>query len=135
MSELQIIGAPPIARQYKIPLRLVEPFDQATIERYVLAAESYRRCVRERPKENRCRIALIVGARIFSVPIAQLQAKRRDRLTSIRQQLMAFSRVVSLGDDKPNSWMGIARCFNRRHQTVMHAALLYGELIEEIIRP
>jgi hypothetical protein len=119
-------------------------------ERFVQAAADYQKCVKALPwpksarddlhqlglmTQPRCRMALVVGSRVFSVPIDDLQAHDRGQLTAVRQQLMAFARVVSLGDVVPNSWSAIGRVFNRKHANVMHAFKVYGETLGEIINP
>lgn len=115
------------------------------IEKYGTMRDEYIRKCRVEPANNRCKVALAVGSRVFGVPIPMLQAardcgadllyalaadearQRQTSLTETRQKLMAFSRVVSIGRQKePNSWKAIGRAFNRSHCTVIHATQKYG---------
>jgi len=119
------------AREFKV----VTSFDEATQERYRKAALSYFHYCRLHPGENQCRAALLVGSIHFETKIAALRSEDRDsRLANIRQQLMAFSRVVSVDQPKQNSLPGIGRAFCRNHATVIYAVRKYGEAIKEALR-
>ncbi len=101
------------------------------IERYCEMREDYlERCVKL-PAMNRCQIALLVCAYGFEIPIEHLTAPGRGThdMAETRQKLMAFSRIVSLGTPKLNTWKGIGRAFMRRHSTVIHATQKYGAQI------
>ena len=103
----------------------------ADIERYNEMREDYlERCVKL-PTMNRCQIALLVCSYQFEIPVEHLTAPGRGRpeLAEIRQKMMAFSRVVSLGTPRLNTWKGIGRAFQRRHSTVIHATQKYGAQI------
>lgn len=98
------------------------------IERYCEMRDDYfERCLKL-PTMNRYQLVLIVCAYGFDLPIEHLTAHDRGRteLVEIRQKMMAFSRVVSLGTPKLNTWKGIGRAFKRRHSTVIHATQKYG---------
>jgi|SRR5882724_6838382 len=131
------------AREFK----MVTLFDEETKQRYRNAALAYFRYCQLHPTENRCKVALHVGAVHFGqqvgrdgkianirVQIAALQSSdRTGRIANIRQQLMAFCRVVSLGSPTPNALQGIGRAFHRDHSTVVYAIKKYGDAISEAI--
>jgi hypothetical protein len=97
--------------------------------------DEYARRCRAEPFTNRCSIAMVVGARAFSIPPTVLKATRDQKqpgLVESRQMLMAFSRIVSLQvhpETAPNPWKGIARVFCRTHPCVMHATHKFGQKI------
>ena len=94
---------------------------------------------------NRCDIAFAVGVREFRSEIemafrvrkapamdvaAKIRSPCRDSdLATIRQQLMAFARVVSYETEVINSWNGIGRVFHRDHATVVYAVKKYGRAL------
>jgi Bacterial dnaA protein helix-turn-helix len=98
---------------------------------------------------NRCDIAFAVGVREFRRDIemafrvrkapemdvsAKLRSPCRDsELAEIRQQLMAFARVVSFETDVVNSWNGIGRVFHRDHATVVYAVKKYGNALCRVL--
>ena len=106
------------AREFK----MVTHFDEETKQRYRNAALAYYRYCQLHPTENRCKVALHVGAIHFGqqvgrdgkianirVQIAALQSSdRTGRIANIRQQLMAFCRVVSCtapANPSPAQWV------------------------------
>lgn len=103
------------------------------ITRYGTMRDDYRRKCKAEPFSNRCLMALCIGARAFGIAVPQLQAARdrtRPRLDEDRQRLMAFSRVVSMGEPKTlNTWKGIARAFHRQHPAAITATHKYGAQI------
>lgn len=89
------------------------------------------RCART-PQWSRCALAFLVCVDSFDLTADQITAHDRHSrgLVETRQKMMAFCRVVSLGNCKPpNTWQGIARQFRRTHSTVIHATQKYGALI------
>jgi len=118
------------SREFKV----VTLFDDSTKERFRKAALAYYRACEMYPAKNRCDIALMVASIHFEQDIKALQSEKRNgRLANIRQQLMAFSRVVSLGAATPNSLPGIGRCFKRDHSTVIYAVKKYSRAISEAL--
>lgn len=92
------------SREFKV----VTAFDKPTIERFRKAAIAYRLYCQMEPKADRCELAIKLGAKYFSdqitdapVSIGKMVAilrsdERSGKLANVRQQLMAFSRVVSI---------------------------------------
>jgi len=130
------------ARDFKV----VTSFDEGAQEKFRRAALSYYAYCRLHPGENRCRVALLVGAAHFDPRaeekrkidgfIAALQSPNRDaKLANIRQQLMAFARVISLEMpiEKRNSLKGIGRVFRRNHATVIYAVRKYGDAVGQAL--
>lgn len=116
-----------VAREDKI----VRWLDSATAHRLRAANEAFRQERLARPAERACISAFHVGARVFEVPVAELRAYcRNPEIAEIRQQLMAFCRVVG---GSSNSLKGIGRCFNRHHATVLYATRKYGGVVGRII--
>lgn len=109
--------------------------DVETCQRYRDAAQLYLEFCQKKPGENRCRVALVAGSMAFGKRISDLQSRARETdLAEVRQQLMAFSRIVSVGPTRrPNSWKGIARVFHRSHATVIYATKKYGDAITKVI--
>lgn len=115
-------------------LKQVMSFDKETKERWRRAALDYHAYCQAHPGQDRCKIALLIGSTHFARSIAALQSKDRDgSLANIRQQLMAFARIVSLDAHPPNAIKGIGRCFKRDHSTVIYAVKKYGKAISEAL--
>jgi len=131
MTELVTFGEAPMR-----PIRrgkIVSTFDPQTEERFRNAAAAYRETCKARPSANRCKVAFMVGATTFKVTVETMQSKaKRSDISKVRQQLMAFSRVVSNGKRR-NSWKEIAKCFHVTHASVIYAHKRYGAAIARII--
>jgi hypothetical protein len=112
------------------------PFTAEEIERLRHMANDYARVVHRKPFANHCIMAFEVCVHAVELPAEILRAKDRGNppLCVLRQQMMAFSRVVSLRDTtRINSWKGLGRAFNRTHAAVMAATKKYGPAIEEVL--
>lgn len=104
MDQLATIERTQIIIRSSREFKVVTSFDAATEARYRDAASAYRRCCEQRPGENRCRIAAWVACNQFEQTIARLQSDSRDaKLAEMRQQLMAFCRVVSFREMRARS--------------------------------
>lgn len=101
------------------------------IERYCEMREDYLERCSKLPTMSRYQVALMVCAYGFDMPLKELWAHDRKStdLVEIRQKMMAFSRIVSLGTPKLNTWKGIGQAFKRRHSTVIHATQKFGAQI------
>ncbi len=130
MDQIIIIEPMPILRPPRA--RIVTAIDSRTRLRLREAAKAYGRACALRPGDNRCQLAFTAGVASFGYSIGRLQSDDRETdLTRVRQQLMAFCRVIS---PKPrHSFEVIGRLFHRHHATVMHAAAKYGDAIEQVI--
>jgi chromosomal replication initiation ATPase DnaA len=124
MSELQTFEHA-IIRPARVTV--VTSLDRITERRCQAAARAYRQSCEMHPEQNRVRLAFFAGAVAFEAKPADLRSPRRD-LAEIRQQLMAFSQVISQGP-----WSAIGRMFCRHHSTVIHAAKKYGPAIAHVI--
>ena len=103
---------------------------------YRYLADEYRQACGDRPYDSHAHIALQIGARVFNVPVSALRSAKRgeQQLCETRQQLMAFTRIVSVAHPQPNSWKSIGRAFNRHHATVIHATHKHGDIIAKALQ-
>lgn len=107
-----------------------EPSFDIGIDLYRRMADDYRRTCAKNTSLNRTQIAVKIVARTINIPIATLQAKsRKHDIVETRLRLMAFTRIVSLDDRRPNPWKQIGRAFKRHHSTVISSVAKYGEEI------
>jgi chromosomal replication initiation ATPase DnaA len=84
-------------------------------------------------RHGRARLVFQLGARIFGVEPAALRSKSR-KANNVRLKLMAFARVVSLGDEEPpTSYPKIGRAFHRSHTTACYAVHRYGDAIAGVL--
>jgi chromosomal replication initiation ATPase DnaA len=102
--------------------------DNCDLEIYRHLADEYHRACGLRPYDNHCLIALQIGARVFNVPVPDLQQPKRGlpHICDTRQKLMAFARLV---DERSNSYKSIGRAFKRNHATVIHATHKHRDVI------
>jgi chromosomal replication initiation ATPase DnaA len=134
MNQLATIEASPTVMAAGREIKIVTSFDEATAERYRRAAKTYTALCEANPGENRARIALAAGAQAFEIPVIKVRAhERTGDLPEMRQQLMAFARVVSYGEPVLNSYNNIGRVFHRKHATVIYAVKKYGDAIADLL--
>jgi hypothetical protein len=122
-----------VASEIHRPWRIIKPKD-LTLDADLCAkmAAEYRMLCVKRPFVNRCLGAFMVCA--WSFPDLDLKAHpQKVRIVELRQQLMAFCRTVSAGEQQVNSWMGIARVFDCHHGTVINAHRIYGDAMEKML--
>lgn len=121
-----------VATEVRRPCRIVPAKDLTLApDVCIRMAEQYNLLCVKRPFVNRCMAAFTICTQAF--PDVDLKIHPgKLHLVVLRQQLMAFCRAVSNGDQR-NSWKGIGRAFNCRHGTVINAHRIYGGAMERTL--